>query len=164
MAKNQKPWRQYTRGHWPAWLKAVLLKWWAAGAVLFFVGWGLPWNLNAIDLAVLLGVVMGVFTDLILNNILRVFAHGQGECDPYMMWGQGGVKSLVLNVLHSVLVMVLVVATYNIINAAIISLAGLEPTAVPFGVEPVFFGVIFLGYDMLLLLIKRRIKKLLSRG
>ncbi len=159
MAKERKPWQQYTRAKWPGWLKTLLLKWWAAGALLFFIGWGLPIGLSSMYLALLLGVVGGVFTDLIGNNILRV-AVRNNESEPYMMWPQGGAGGLVLNVLHSVLIAYLIMLTYTAVNVILIGLLGLEATAVPLGVEPILFGLLYLGFDMLLILIKRRVQAL----
>ena len=158
MANEQKPWKQYTKSRWPAWLKALVLKWWSAGAVMFFVGWGITISIaDALDTAILLGIAAGVFTDLIINSIIELFEHEKGECEWLIMWRRNKLSSLFLNIVHSVLVCLLVAYSYQFANVIAISTQGLDPTKIVFPVEPIFFGILYLGYDLLIITIKQKV-------
>lgn len=140
----------------PPWLKVVLLKFWFAGAVFFFVGWGLFINTSdQLDLALILGLVLGVVTDLLTNRILRSMERGKGQYAPFMMFPKKHYLSFVWNVLYGILLCVLVAYTYQIINTAAIRLYHLPETKVVLGAEPILFGVFCTGYDMLFLQIKK---------
>lgn len=140
----------------PPWLKAVLLKFWFAGAVFFFIGWGLFINtVDQLDLTLILGLVLGIVTDLLTNRILRGMEQGKGQYKPFMMFPKKHYLSFVWNILYGILLCVLVVYTYQIINVAAIRIYHLPETKVTLGAEPILFGVFCTGYDMLLLQIKK---------
>lgn len=127
---------------------------------MFFVGWGITISIaDALDIAVLLGIASGVFTDLIVNSIIELFEREKGECDWLIMWRRNKLSSLFLNILHGILVSLLVAYSYQFANVAAIAAMGLDPTKIVFPVEPIFFGIIYLGYDLLIITIKRKIFK-----
>ncbi len=127
---------------------------------MFFVGWGITISIaDALDIAVLLGIASGVFTDLIVNSIIEMFEREKGECDWLIMWRRNKLSSLFLNILHGILVSLLVAYSYQLANVAAIAAMGLDPTKIVFPVEPIFFGIIYLGYDLLIITIKRKIFK-----
>lgn len=127
---------------------------------MFFVGWGITISIaDALDIAVLLGIASGVFTDLIVNSIIEMFEREKGECDWLIMWRRNKLSSLFLNILHGILVSLLVAYSYQFANVAAIAAMGLDPTKIVFPVEPIFFGIIYLGYDLLIITIKRKIFK-----
>ena len=64
-------------------------------------------------------------------------------------------SSLFLNIIYAYALLFLVYILYNIINLAIIHLTGMAGDQVPLGVEPVLFGLFYLGFDLLLLQVKR---------
>ena len=160
MAKQQKPWKQYTKGGWPAWVKTLLLKWWAAGAIMFFVGWGITISMaDQLDMAILMGLASGIFTDLIINTIIELFEREKNECDHLIMWRRNKLSSLLLNILHGIIVSLLVAYSYQFINIALISVLKADPDKVIFPVEPIFFGLMYLGYDLLIITIKQKLFK-----
>ena len=58
--------------HIPQWVKILLIKAWFAGAVCYFILWGLGMYVgNMLDMLFVLGVAMGLVTDLLLNNVIR---------------------------------------------------------------------------------------------
>ena len=59
-----------------------------------------------------------------------------------------------MNLLGAYAVLVCVYFTYTVINYTIVSLTGAVDT-VPLGVEPVLFGLLCMGYEMLFVGIKR---------
>ena len=134
------------------WVKAVLLKIWMAGIVCYFILWGLgQYALNQWDMLLILGVALGVVTDLITNNIFRFIAKPAGALDRYMMFPKKSFWTLPLNLIYAIVLLLLVVMTYNGIN---ILLAGPNgETAL--GVEPILFGVFYTGFDLLFISMKR---------
>ena len=99
-------------------------------------------------------MAMGIVTDLLTNNVLRFIEKTPGANSRWMMWGKKGFASFPLNILHGYAVLFLVFVFYNVINLVIVRLTGAVDT-VPLGVEPVLFGVFCMGFDMLLIQIKR---------
>ena len=137
------------------WVKLLLVKWWFAAAVCFFFIWGLGTYVpHLLDLLVITGVALGFVTDLLTNNVLRFIAPAKGANDRWMMYPKKGFISLPLNLLHAGVVRFLVYTAYNALNVLIISLGGMEADAVPLGVEPILFGLLYLGFDMLLITLK----------
>ena len=108
------------------------------------------------------GVALGFVTDLLTNPVLRFIAPAKGANDRWMMYPKKGFISLPLNVLHSGLVLFLVYTAYNAINGLVISLGGMEATSVPVGVEPILFGLLYLGFDLLLITLKHVAQNMLK--
>ena len=141
------------------WVKAVLLKIWFAGIVCYFILWGLgPYLLNQWDMLLVVGVALGVVTDLITNNVLRFIAKPAGANDRYMMFPKKSFWTLPLNLIYALVLLLLVVMTYNGINTLLSGPEG--ETAL--GVEPILFGAFTMGWDMLCLGIKRMFKRVVN--
>ncbi len=144
-------------------LKLVLIKVWFAGAVCYFFLWGLGGILgNTLDMLFVLGVALGMVTDLLTNNVIRFVEKQNGANDGWMMVPGKGTASMVLNVLYHVLVVICVYMLYNLINYGINTITG-DMDAVPLGVEPILFGVFCTAFDVLFLFIKQLIKRLLKK-
>ena len=144
------------------WAKALLIKFWFAGATCFFFLWGLGIYLpNPLDQLAVLGLALGVVTDLLTNNVFRFLAKTPGANDRWMMLPQKGFWTLPLNVLYGYLVLFLVVTTYNVINSAVIAVTGAADT-VPLGVGPILFGVFATAWDTLLIKVKRTAQSVLA--
>lgn len=141
------------------WVKAVLLKIWFAGIVCYFILWGLgPYLLNQWDMLLVVGVALGVVTDLITNNVFRFIAKPAGANDRFMMFPKKAFWTLPLNLVYALVLLALVVMTYNGVNTL---LAGPEgKTAL--GVEPILFGVFTMGWDMLFIGCKHMAKNMLN--
>ena len=152
---------------WPAAVKALLLKAWFAGAVYFFVGWGLFINsLDQLDLTLALGLVLGAVTDLIVNRILVTFMDNGGDTyKKYIMFYSKKFYFFWVNILYGVLLSFLIAYTYHAINLLAVRLYDLAENAVVLGAEPILYGVFFTAYDALLVSIKNSIKKrIIQRG
>jgi len=142
------------------WMKAVLLKWWFAGAVCFFFLWGLGiYVTDYWDQLLVLGVALGIVTDLLTNNLFRFYAKTPGANDRWMMFPQKKFITLFLNILYAFLVLACVVATYQAVNALLIALTGAKDT-VPLGVGPILFGVFVTAWDQLFITMKRTLIKI----
>lgn len=147
--------RSKSKLHIPNWLKMIAIKAWFYGAVCFFFLWGLGnYISNYLDMLFVTGVAMGMVTDLLLNNSLRFFEKNPGENDVWMMIRPKGVRSFFLNIIYACVIMFCVFMFYNLLNYAIITVTGAEDT-IPVGVEPLLFGLLSMGFDMLFIGIKR---------
>lgn len=141
----------------PNWLKIVAIKAWFAGAVCFFILWGLGNYVSAmLDMLFIVAVVYGMVTDLLVNNTLRFLEKTTGENDKWMLFPKKGMVSFGLNLLGGGLIVFCVYMTYNLLNYGIMSATGNFDT-LPIGVEPLLFGLLCMGYDMLFIGIKRLI-------
>ena len=151
---------------WPAAVKALLIKAWFAGAVYFFVGWGLFINsLDQLDLTLALGLVLGAVTDLMVNRILVTFMDNGGDTyKKHIMFYSKKFYFFWVNILYGVLLSFLIAYTYHAINLIAVRLYDLAENAVVLGAEPILYGVIFTVYDALLVAVKNLIKKRISQG
>lgn len=146
----------------PKWLKAVLLKVWFAGATCFFIFWGLGIYLpNALDMMLVFGTVLGIVTDLLVNNIFRFYAETPSENDRWMMFPKKKNLNFFLNILYSFVLLFCVYTLYQIINGVLVAITGAQDT-VPLGVEPILFGVFYMGFDMLLIIMKHTLIKIFN--
>lgn len=137
------------------WVKILFIKGWFAGAVCYFFFWGLGGFLpSVLDQLVVTGLALGVVTDLLANPVLRFFEKTKGENTRWMMVTRKTYSGLFLNILYAYAVLFLVFTLYNVINIAAIRLFGLPGDQVALGVEPVLFGVFYLGFDLLLIKMK----------
>ncbi len=147
------------------WVKLLLVKWWFAAAVCFFFIWGLaPFVPNVLDQLVIAGLALGFVTDLLTNNVLRFLAKRKGGNDRWMMFPRKGFWSLPLNVLYAGGIMFLVYTAYNVLNRALIALNGLPGDAVPMGVGPILFGLLCLGFDLMLIGMKHGFQKIIAEA
>lgn len=139
----------------PQWLKAVLLKAWFAGAVCFFILWGLGIYLpNKLDMLLVFGAALGVVTDLLLNNIFRYFAETPSGNDRWMMLPKRRNLNFFLNILYAYWLLFCVYTLYQVINVGLIAITGAKDT-IPLGVEPILFGTFYMAFDMLFIGMKR---------
>lgn len=141
----------------PETVKVLFIKAWFSGAVCFFFLWGLGTYIGSmIDMLFILGVALGIVTDLLVNNTLRFIEKTEGANDRFMMFPKKCTRNLFLNVFYSFLIVGSVYSLYNLINSVIITITGNADT-VPLGVEPILFGLFCLLFDMLFVTIKNGI-------
>ncbi len=146
------------------WVKILLIKWWFAGSVCFFFIWGLSIYLaDTLDLLVVTAIAMGIVTDLLVNNLLRFLAKTRGENDKWIMVTKREYISFVLNILYAGLVVFCVYNLYAMINSAFALLLN-QPDRVVLGVEPILFGLFYLGFDLLFICFKHHISNILARS
>lgn len=140
------------------WVKMLFIKGWFAGAVCYFFFWGLGGFIpNLLDQLFITGLALGVATDLLTNPVLRFFEKTKGENARWMMVTRKTYSGLFLNILYAYVVLFLVFTLYNVVNIAAIRLFGLPGDQVVLGVEPVLFGVFYLGFDLLLIKAKHMV-------
>ena len=148
----------------PETVKILFIKAWFAGAVCFFFLWGLGTYIGSmIDMLFILGIALGMATDLLVNNVIRFIEKTPGANDSWMMIPPKGVKSLFLNVLYAFVVIMFVYGLYNVINLVITTITGNSDT-VPLGVEPILFGVFCMGFDILFVGMKNLMKDIIAQA
>ena len=146
----------------PNTVKVLFVKFWFAGAVCYFVIWGLGLYLGSVlDLLVVAAVVMGFVTDLLANNVLRFMEETPGVNEKWIMVRKRRYVSLILNLLYAGVLMTLVYLFYEYVNIAITTATG-DRESVPVGVEPLLFGLLYMGFDLALVGIRNLIKKIIT--
>ena len=157
--------RKYRAGHrikLSEAVKAVLIKAWFAGAVCFFFLWGLGISVHdQLDQMLVVGLALGLVTDLLTNNVLRFIEKTPRGNDRWMMCPQRRYISLPLNILYGFLLLLLVVTTYNVLNRVILALTG-PRDSVPLGVGPILFAVFTTAWDLLLIWMKHTMKRIIA--
>ena len=139
-------------------VKALLVKYWFNGAVCFFFFLGLGNYLrDLLDQLFVLGFAMGIITDILVNNVLRFIAKPEGGNDKWMMIPQKRLSSLFLNIGYAFVVLFFVYMFYNLLNTILQKLGGSI-----LSVEPLLFGLIYLGFDLLFIGMKKMMKNIIS--
>lgn len=139
-------------------VKALLVKYWFNGSVCFFFFLGLGYYLrDLLDQLFVLGFAMGIITDILVNNVLRFIAKPEGGNDKWMMIPQKKLSSLFLNIGYAFVVLFFVYMFYNLVNTILQKLGGSILT-----VEPLLFALIYLGFDLLFIGMKKMMKNIIS--
>ena len=138
----------------PSWVKALFIKFWFNGAVCFFIFWGLGIFIpNMENMIIVLAISLGVVTDILVNNAFRFFATVEGENDKWMMFPKKRYVNFFLNILYSLGLLLAVIWIYNVINVIANAIAGTELVTY-LGVEPIMFGLFYMGTDLAFIGIK----------
>lgn len=136
-------------------VKVLFIKAWFAGAACYFFLWGLGIYISSmLDMIFVLGIAMGLVTDLLVNNVLRFIEKTPGQYSKWMMVPRKGMAGFFLNIVYSMVILLCVYMLYNVINYVIVGITGAVDT-VPLGVEPILFGIFTLGFDLLFIGMKR---------
>ena len=147
----------------PVWIKALFIKFWFAGVVCYFIILGLGnWVTDALDQAVLAGIVLGVFTDLFVNPIFTYLESPEKEYNNYMMFPFPFKKywTFITNAAYYLVVGLVVMQIYGGINL----LAAKYDGYVSVAVGPLLYGVFALIVDMAFIGIKDLIVFLVKRA
>ncbi|QUI24666.1 hypothetical protein HZI73_21225 [Vallitalea pronyensis] len=138
---------------------ALLIRWWVAGAMYFFVGWGtgLGNQSSVIDFIFFLGLSLGVMNMLIVNPILRRTFNL--DSNRYYLDSTVGqkVRMRLSEIFKSMLIVFIMVYIYAMINSLLIQLLSLSEQSIPLPGEPITFGIM---YTVLYWLIEQVIKRL----
>ena len=159
------PGKQYRSGFLdkiPSWILALFMKFWFNGAVCFFIFWGLGMYVTAmLDMIFVLAIVMGMVTDILVNNAFRFLATYEGQNDKWMMFPKKKYWTFVANILYAFPVLVGVIWFYNIFNVVLNNIKGTEGKMY-LGVEPIVFGLTYMAIDMLFITMKNTMIKIIS--
>jgi len=150
-----------TKRKFPQGLKVVLIKFWFYGAVCFFVFWGLGLYLGGLDLQFVGAIVLGMVTDLLINHFLRFTEQLPGGSKKWILVTRRGTAGFFMNLLYGFLLMFLIVTAYNMINTGIVAIFGSDGAPL-LHVEPLGFGLIAMGADMLCVTIRNTLRKIVD--
>ncbi len=151
----------------PSWLKILLLKYWTAGAVLYFFGFGLGllWasttNLEnqTIYLAVLLILGYCLINEYIVKPIVRLFKSSNDDTYYYNMINLKGTKSFFLNLGYSIIVIIPTVIIMSQMAAHGITL----DITFQGGIDPFSFALVVVIIDFIYLFIKNTIMNFIKK-
>ena len=136
------------------WVKAILIKLWIAGMICYFCIWGISTiAINPWDQLLVIGITLGLATNLMTNNIYRFIAKTPGAYDRWMMFPGKKLYFLPLDVVYAILLTACTIMTYNGIN--LLAAGGSEQAGAAIGVEPILFGIFVTAWDLLFLGCKR---------
>ncbi len=139
----------------PALFWVLFWKAWFAGAVCYFVLWGLALYVpGLVEMMFILCVALGMVTDLLLNNVLRFLEKVPGENSKWMFIPWKGMKGLFFNILYGFLIVFCVYTLYDAINRLVMVFTG-NRDVIYLGVEPILFGLFCMGFDLLFIGAKR---------
>ena len=146
----------------PTWIKALFMKFWFNGAVCFFIFWGFGMYIKSMaDMIIILAVVLGMVTDILVNNAFRFFATVEGSLDGWMMFPKKRFINFFLNIIYAFAVLLCVIWIYNVVNVLLNNISGTEGE-IKLGVEPILFGVFYVVVDMCLISIKNMVVSIVS--
>ena len=139
----------------PKWLKVIFVKLWFAGAVCFFIFWGLGiYVADMLDMMLVFGIALGVVTDLLTNGVLRNYAETPDESSRWMMIPQKKLSCFFLNILYAFWLLFCVFNVYQVINGTFVMITG-QTDIVLLGVEPVLFGLFYTCTDLIFIHMKK---------
>lgn len=144
----------------PGWLKVCFIKFWFAGAVYFFMVMGLGLS-HPLDQIVIAGVVLGMVTDLLTNNMLRFTAQTDGAHDKWMMFSSKRYATFLFNIPYAMLLTFLALLCYAGVDGVVNLIAGTQGVKYLMG-EPVTFGLFTMLCDLALVGLKNCLTKRLK--
>ncbi len=139
---------------------SLIIRWWAAGAVYFFIGWGtaLGNQTNIIDFVFSLGLVMGIFNMLIVNPSLRMALNLSPERRPTTYAISQRISDYLVEIINSIFIVYIVALIYIGGNRLINILFDLPAATIKLPGEPIMFGVFYVLVRELLRVVIQRIK------
>lgn len=140
---------------------SLFIRWWAAGAVYFFIGWGtsLGRQQSVIDFAFALGIVIGLGNIFVINPVLRMLFEPVSTRPPgYNTYSQR-ISDYFVELIKGVVLVVVVALIYMAINSVLIRLLNLPADAVLLPGEPILFGLFYVFVFALFEKIVRKIKE-----
>ena len=149
--KLQDPAKQYRTvflDRIPAPVKALFIKFWFNGAICYFICWGLGMVVsNYLDMIFVLATVLGMVTDILVNNALRFVETLPGENDKWMMFTKKKYWTFIANIFYAFIVLFCVIWLYEIVKI---------------GVEPILFGLFYMLFDLLFIGMKNLMKTIIN--
>ena len=146
----------------PSWIKALFIKFWFNGAVCFFIFWGLGLYINSMEnMILIMAVVLGIITDILVNNAFRFFERYEGQNSKWMMFPQKKFWTFFANIVYAFIVLLGVIWFYNIFNGLLNSIKGTEGQ-IYLGVEPIVFGLSYMLIDLFFIGIKNLLASIIT--
>lgn len=152
--KQFDPYKTDFLGRVPTWIKAIFIKFWFAGAVCYFIMWGIGLE-NGLDSIVLSGAVLGIVVDILINPLFRYMESDRREYDAYMMFPFPfkAFWTFFANILYYIIILACVNGCYFGINELYNAVSGTQ-SQIYIGVEPLLFGLFCVIADMIFIGVK----------
>lgn len=156
MDKKFNPYKHDKLAAIPFWIKALFIKWWFVGAVSFFMVFGFSSTaMDTLDRIVVIGIILGIIVDVLVNPIFRMIESDKKEYNWFMMfpfefkcfW------TFFANIIYYIVVYMIVAIIYGQIN---VNFGNLQ-------VEPVLSGLFTLIVDMVFIGIKDGVVALVKK-
>lgn len=161
---SQKELNKYKSGpkfRIPDMVKIVFIKWWFSASVCFFFFWGLgTYVSDMLDMLFITGIALGIVTDLLTNNVLRFFEPSPAVWSKWINFYKKRYATFPLNILYSFLVLFFVFSAYGLINYTVMHIKHLTTVNTYVGVEPILFGLLYMGFDMLILMFRNTFRSI----
>lgn len=174
---NIEPYKYDKFSKIPSWVKIFFLKFWAAGAAVFFFGiggslFGLDYSyidmaddysnlLSAIILYILLTLGLALFMTYIVGIVVRYMKSSRDNTYRFNMINVKGFLGFLLNLVYAALCMIpIVLLTILFAQIGMFSLFG---SNYGWGLEPFTMGFLYLVIDGFFLLIKNSIIYIIKR-
>ena len=148
--RSKDPGKQFRSGFLdkiPPVVKSLFIKFWFYGVVCFFIFWGLSIT-DSLDALVIMSVVLGVVSDIFIDNILRFIETVPGENAKWMMFPKKRYWTFIANIIYAFPVFFCVRCIYLVINTL-----G-TPIGFYLGVEPIMFGIFYVCVDLIFVSMK----------
>ncbi|MDO4197597.1 MAG: hypothetical protein Q4D13_01240 [Erysipelotrichaceae bacterium] len=143
----------------PTWVKGYFIKFWFAGAVCFFVYWGLGvYIANQLDMLFVFGTILGFVTNILTNNVLK-FISEYDDYTEYIMFPKKDFIYLIWDVLYAFLLLYCTYQFYVLLNTILNSLFNFT-----LGVEPIVFGIVYTSIDMFFIYLKNQVIGLFKKN
>lgn len=160
--KQFDPYKTDFLGKVPVWIKALFVKFWFAGMVCFFIMWGI--GLTDLDAILLVGIVMGVVVDILVNPLFRYMETDKHEYNIYIMFPFPfkAIWTFFANIFYYLLIVIAVNYCYFGLNQ-LINIIKSTQDQYYVGVEPLLFGAFCVLVDMIFIGIKDAVVALVRR-
>ena len=162
--KQFDPYKTDFLGKIPAWIKAIFVKFWFAGAVCYFAMFGIGLS-NTLDSLAITGIILGLVVDVLVNPLFRFMESDEREYDNFIMFPFPfkAYWTFFANIAYYVVVLVCVNYCYFGVNVLSNIVSGTEGN-INVGVEPLLFGVFAVAVDMVFIGIKDGIVALVKHN
>jgi hypothetical protein len=163
--KQFDPYKRDKLSRIPTWIKAIFIKFWFAGAVCYFIIWGLQSYMDYLDSAILSGLVLGIVVDCLVNPLFRFMESDKKEYNAYMMFPFPfkAFWTFFANIIYYLCVTAGLYFCYVGVNLLGNMIAHTEDITYV-GIEPILFGLFVLIIDMALIGIKDLIVYLVKKA
>lgn len=125
----------------------TIIRFWFAGAVFFFIGWGSGIAQSSIyDYVFFLGLSMAIVEMFIVAPIVRLALNVEGtnRTIEKNVWKRAAKR--IGHIFQAIMLVGFVAMVYTIINRGVIALFGLPVETIVLPAEPILFGVIYVTF------------------
>ena len=124
---------------------SLMIRWWAAGAVYFFIGWGTALGNQALllDFVFTLGLVMGLFNMIFVNPGLRLAFNIAPSRRHRTHAISQRVSDYLLEIVKNILIMFFIALIYVALNTVINVAFNLPADNISVPGEPILFGIFY---------------------